>query len=168
MVTTKIYWIEYGKIGPKQLGLMARPRGNDWLEDEIRGLQMGGVKTVISLLEHAEVEDLGLSDEEAWCRRVGIEYINFPIEDNNIPRKDEAFIELLDTLNEKLRKGEKVAIHCRMGIGRASLVVAGMLLREGMSAEEAFSFISRERQVEVPDTDEQVEWMEKMERWLRR
>ncbi len=168
MVTTNIYWIEYGNIGPRQLGMMARPRGNDWLEDEIRGLQMRGVKAVVSLLEHAEVEELGLSDEEAWCRRVGIEYINFPIEDNNIPRKDEAFIELLDTLNEKLRKGEKVAIHCRMGIGRASLVVAGMLLREGMSAEEAFSFISREREVEVPDTDEQVEWMEKMEHWLRR
>lgn len=168
MVTTKIYWIEYGNIGPKQLGMMARPRGNDWLEDEAMGLQMRGIKTVISLLEHEEVDELGLSEEKAWCQRMGIEYIDFPIEDNSVPRKDNAFLELLDTIYQKLKKGEKVAIHCRMGIGRASLVVAGMLIREGMSAEEAFDFISREREVEVPDTDEQVEWMEGMERWLKR
>lgn len=168
MVTTKIYWIEYGSIGPKQLGMMARPRGEDWLEDEIRGLQMRGINAVVSLLEHSETEELGLSDEEAWCHRVGIEYINFPIEDNNVPRKDESFLGLLHTLLQKIHKGEKVAIHCRMGIGRASLVVAGMLLREGLSADEAFSLISREREVEVPDTEEQVEWMEKMEHWLKR
>lgn len=168
MVTTKIYWIEYGKIGPKQLGMMSRPRGNDWLEDEIKGLQLRGVKTVVSLLEYGEIEELGLSDEEAWCHRSNIEYINFPIEDNNVPQREDAYMELLDTLGHKLQQGEKVAIHCRMGIGRASLIIAGMLMREGMTTEEAFEFISRQRELEVPDTEEQSQWMQGMERWLHR
>jgi protein-tyrosine phosphatase len=168
MVTTKIHWIEYGKIGPKQLGMMSRPRGNDWLEDEIKGLQLRGVHTVVSLLEYDEIQELGLEDEEAWCRRSAIEYINFPIEDNKVPPHDDTYLDLLDTLRAKLQQGQKVAIHCRMGIGRASLVIAGLLIREGMTAEQAFAFISKQREMEVPDTEEQVQWMQGMERWLQR
>lgn len=35
-----IYWINDQKIGDELIGTMARPRGNDWLDDEIRGLKL--------------------------------------------------------------------------------------------------------------------------------
>jgi hypothetical protein len=31
----EIYWVK--ELAPKRLGLMARPRSGDWLEDEIAG-----------------------------------------------------------------------------------------------------------------------------------
>jgi hypothetical protein len=43
-----IYWIK----GPwsSKLAILARPRGHDWLADEIAGWQTGGVQVVVSLL----------------------------------------------------------------------------------------------------------------------
>ena len=42
-------------------GIMPRPRGNDWLEDEIKQLRLNGVNTIISLLESEEILALGLA-----------------------------------------------------------------------------------------------------------
>jgi len=40
---SKIHWINEDKIGEKLIGTMARPRGNDWLNDEIKGLKFRDV-----------------------------------------------------------------------------------------------------------------------------
>ena len=58
-----IYWIENPTQG--RIGIMPRPRGGDWLEDEVRSLQRSGVDVVVSLLERHEVEELDLQEEQA-------------------------------------------------------------------------------------------------------
>lgn len=45
--------------------------------------------------------------------------------------------------------------HCRYGIGRASLLAAAVLVREGVDADEAWQRIGVARGHVVPDTDEQ-------------
>ena len=47
-MNTEIYWIK--AAGPGKLAVMPRPRGGDWLEDEIRGLKRFGVDILVSLL----------------------------------------------------------------------------------------------------------------------
>ena len=49
---TKVYWI----AGPWQgrLGIVPRPRGADWLDDETRAWRDVGIDMVVSLLEPAE------------------------------------------------------------------------------------------------------------------
>jgi len=42
---------------------MARPRGNEWLEDEILSLKRQDVQVIVSLLERNEVYELGLEKE---------------------------------------------------------------------------------------------------------
>jgi hypothetical protein len=64
---TKVYWIEKFENGAA-LGIMPRPRGNDWLEDEIKVLAQKGVGTVVSLLEKDEIQELGLREEGRICR----------------------------------------------------------------------------------------------------
>jgi predicted protein tyrosine phosphatase len=50
-------------------------------------------------------------------------------------------------------------IHCRAGIGRTSVVATGVLLHAGFEVTEAFEKISEIRGVQVPDTQEQYDWV---------
>jgi hypothetical protein len=81
---SKIYWIEAPTIG--RLGIMARPRAGDWLEDEIAGWEAAGINSVVCLLEPDEANELGLGEEEEFCQRHGIEFISFPIPDRGLPK----------------------------------------------------------------------------------
>lgn len=67
----KIYEIE--RIGNGFLAVMARPRPEDWLEDEIRSLKSQGIGSVVSLLEPVEAIDVGLADERIVCEKAEIE-----------------------------------------------------------------------------------------------
>ena len=85
---SKIHWINEGKIGENKIGTMARPRGNDWLDDEIKwSKNPREVDCLVSLLENSEEWDLYgyLQGEREFCKNWGIEFINFPIKDVNIP-----------------------------------------------------------------------------------
>ena len=142
---------------------MARPRGNDWLEDEIKWMKIKGVDILVSLLEFSESNKLGLKNEEIICKTQGIEFINFPIRDVQTPNNENDFCELANQLTHKIKGGKSVVIHCRMGIGRASILAAGILLKFGFTATNVFDIISKYRKLKVPDTDEQRKWLISME-----
>ena len=57
-----IYWIP--GPWPGRLAILARPRGDEWLSDEVEGWHDAGVQVVVSLLTQTEALDLGLKDEE--------------------------------------------------------------------------------------------------------
>ncbi|MCE7996479.1 MAG: tyrosine protein phosphatase [Roseivirga sp.] len=153
----RIYWID--KIPNHKLGMMARPRGNDWLYDDIKKLSLHDVGVVISLLEPTEIRELGLNNEGEHCESVGIHFINYPIEDRSLPHSQSTFNELIDTLSQKLSAGKKVVVHCRMGIGRTSMVCAALLIRNGVDPKEVFDILSETRTFQVPDTPEQAQWV---------
>ena len=56
-----IYWID--QLAPHRLAIMPRPRGGDWLEDEIRSLRLEGVDVLVSLLTETEARELELDSE---------------------------------------------------------------------------------------------------------
>ncbi len=59
---TNIYWIK--TPGKGKVGIMPRPRGDDWLEDEIISFKKAGVSVVVSLLTLPEIKELFLSEEK--------------------------------------------------------------------------------------------------------
>jgi hypothetical protein len=67
---TTVYWLN-SDINSR-IGIMPRPRGGDWLEDEIRSLRDSNVDIVVSLLEQAEIDELDLRDEPGCCENYGI------------------------------------------------------------------------------------------------
>lgn len=159
---TRIYWIRQLENGA-QIGIMARPRGEDWLEEEVEQLKSQGVQVLVSLLEREEISELGLNSEARYCEKHSIEFINFPIPDRNIPKNDQPVIALVKNLADKIDSGSSIVIHCRMGIGRSSIIAAAVLLRKGFKAKDLLKEISRVRGLAVPDTNEQVDWLVKME-----
>jgi len=73
----EVFWIRAPLMG--RLAIMPRPRAGEWLDDEIIGWQTEGIDTVVSLLELAEISELGLEREAELSQESGIEFISFPI-----------------------------------------------------------------------------------------
>jgi protein-tyrosine phosphatase len=152
-----VFWIRAPLIG--RLAVMPRPRAGEWLDDEIIGWQTEGIDTVISLLELAEISELGLEREAELSREHGIEFVSFPIPDRGLPASLRDATTLVYAVASQIREGKAVAIHCRAGIGRSSLIAAGVLICSGLSAGDAFRKISVARGIDVPDTEAQREWV---------
>jgi protein-tyrosine phosphatase len=158
----KIYWL-HNFENASRLGIMARPRGNEWLEEDIISLKKQGVQTIVSLLDRNEIYELGLEKESELCLKHGIEYINFPIVDRNIPKPDHGFHSFIGQLNERISAGKHMVIHCRMGIGRSTIIAGCLLIRPGYKTDDIIAHISKIRGLRVPDTDEQIAWLKKQE-----
>ena len=158
----EIYWIPEVTTG--RLGIMARPRSGEWLPDEVSGWCSVGLNAVVCLLEASEIRELELHDEPVLCASSQIEFISFPITDRGVPSSVRQTAELVDRVVSFLRDGSSVAIHCRAGIGRSSLIAACVLLKLGFRREEIFPLLSRVRGVPVPDTPAQVQWLSKFSR----
>jgi protein-tyrosine phosphatase len=117
---------------------MPRPRGNDWLSDDLRILRHAGVDVIVSALTAAEAEELGLTAEALECTQNGLLFISFPIEDRSLPTDQTKFDSLVDQLLQFSRNGKAIVVHCRAGIGRSSLIAACVLVKMGLSPEIAF------------------------------
>jgi hypothetical protein len=70
MIWTELHWVE--GPWPGKLALAARPRGGEWLGDEIRNWHNAGVNTVFSLLTAEEEEDLDIAAEAAQAKAQGM------------------------------------------------------------------------------------------------
>jgi protein-tyrosine phosphatase len=154
------YWIETGI--PAKLAIMPRPNGGKHLEDEIRILKREGTDVLVSLLTPEEDIELALELERAACSGHGIRFRSFPIPDRDVPPSTEAFLKFIDTLHQDLLQGRSIVAHCRAGIGRSSLLLASLLRREGLSTDDAFRRITQARRMLVPDTPEQLHWVENL------
>ena len=155
---TKLYWLE--DRWPGRVALSSRPRGGDWLEDEVAEWKRVGVTTVLSLLEQQEQQELDLQNEADEVRRQGLEFVSLPIPDRHVPRSEVALAQPLEKLDRTLREGRNVLIHCRQGVGRSGLIAACLLVKKGMSPGAAIEKISAVRGVRVPETEEQREWID--------
>lgn len=158
-MSTELYWLN--GPWPAKLALSARPRGGDWLHDEIAKWKRSGIDVIVSLLTPEEERDLDLNEEETEARKQGIEFTSFPIPDRQVPKSDPKFRVALEQLNEKLSAGRNVLIHCRQGVGRTGLVASCLLIKTGMSPGAAVDAASSARGVSVPETVEQRNWIER-------
>ncbi len=101
---TEPYWIEWHGTG--RLGVSARPRGGDWLEDEMKAWRAGGVDVVVSLLRSDEVPDLNIESEAEFCKSSGMEFRSFPIEDRGVPKSADGAIVFAQKLANSLQAGK--------------------------------------------------------------
>src|SRR4051794_38169053 len=109
-----LYWIDTPR--PGHLAIMPRPRGGDWLEDEVRGWRQAGIDVVVSLLTSEEATELAIVEEAQLCQAAGIEFLSFPVVDRGVPASRSAASALLHSLDAQLVAGKTLAIHCRQGI----------------------------------------------------
>ena len=154
----ELYRIE--QIDPGTLSIMARPRGEDWLMDEIQAWQEAGVDVIVSLLTLEEQTELGLDEEASWCAQHQLAFWSLPIADRALPSETAAADRLIEEIVAALNGGKHVAVHCRMGIGRSAMLVAAALVALGDAPQQAFDRIEIARGLPMPDTCQQRRWVE--------
>jgi protein-tyrosine phosphatase len=138
---------------------MARPRGGDWLTDELTGLADAGVDLLVSALTDGELAELELRDEAKLARAAGLDFVRYPIPDVSLPPDLPAELALTAQLADEVRAGAFVVIHCRAGIGRSSMLVGAVLVRLGVPPDDAWELIRDARGLRVPDNFEQERWL---------
>jgi protein-tyrosine phosphatase len=154
----ELYWLD--GPWPGKLAVAPRPRGGDWLEDDIASWKRAHIDAVVSLLTPDEERDMDLRDEGAEVRTQGMDFTSFPIPDRQIPRSEAKWAEVLERVDQALSTGKNVLVHCRQGIGRSGLVAACLLVKKGMSPGAAVESVSAARGMSVPETPEQRDWID--------
>lgn len=152
----EIHWIEGNP--PPGLAIVIRPQGDEWLEHELRGIKYRGIDTIVSLLEPFEADFLGLAEERATAERVGLTFLSYPIQDGSVPRDVVQFRSFIQGIADRLDAGERIGVHCRGCIGRATITAACALIHRGWKARDALEAIAEARGFAVPDTLEQEDW----------
>jgi protein-tyrosine phosphatase len=156
---TELYWLE--GPWPGKLAMAARPRGGDWLPEDIAAWKRAGIAAVLSLLTPEEETELDLRDEASEATTQGIKFLSFPIPDRQVPTSEAKLAQTLETLSDTLSAGKNVVVHCRQGVGRSGLVATCLLVRKGMSPGAAVESVSEARGVSVPETGEQRDWIDR-------
>lgn len=155
-----VFWIERTpKLPAPSLAIVLRPRGDDWLPDELSRMKHEGVRTIVSMLESEEAGWLGLSEEATTAADLGLEFLSYPIPDRQVPADVAGFSAFIRILAERVGRNQSVGVHCRGSIGRSTLTVAATLIHLGWKASDALASIEKARGCPVPDTDEQRKWI---------
>jgi protein-tyrosine phosphatase len=154
------------RLGKGSLAVMAKPVAGEWIADEFSGIARAGVTEMVSLLERHEIRELGLSEAPALCAANAIGFTAFPIPDRGLPALPAVFV-LVRELARRIGDGTHAVIHCRAGIGRTGLLAAAVLVRHGHAAGTAFKMVAAARGVQVPDTEEQFDWVVRHQARLR-
>lgn len=150
-------WI--GEADPSRLAFVLRPRGDEWLQVDLEQARASGIDILVSLLTAGDNEELGLNEESRIAQQLGMRFFSYPILDRCTPSDAESFRSLILKLRDEVRGGRSIGAHCRGCIGRATVLLACIMIALGWNAEAALRRIEKARGFQVPDTLEQLKWI---------
>ncbi len=152
----EIYWVD--ATLPGKVGVCERPRGGNFLRDDMHHLRQLGVDVLVSALVDQEVERAWLLPAPEAATLAGIELVRIPTSNLGTPNLEDVF-PLLEQLAARVRDGHGVAAHCWAGVGRSPTIAASLLVLLGHEPEDAWTRITLARGRETPDTKEQTRWV---------
>lgn len=158
------YWLVEGQVAG-----CSRPGGSNRISSstvdrqtlvaDLRWLKEQGIGALLSLTEDPLPAD-ELEAEALTCLHV-------PVVDMRSPTPEQLF-ECLDYIDLERSRGNAVAVHCLMGQGRTGTILAALLVRQGLPAEEAIARLqsicpgalsSEEQRQALKDFDRHRPWL---------
>ena len=121
------------------------------MEQVIGNIWVGGANSPELIVNRGFNAVLDLREEDSqdyrsFLQEHNIDYLNIKIPDRH-GASAEDLSKIVEWLEEKDKKGDKVLVHCNLGRGRAALVVAAYMVHEGATPDEAVRKIKEKRQV---------------------
>jgi protein-tyrosine phosphatase len=165
MPRSRHYWVPGPWKG--RVAIVPRPRGGDWLADEVGAWYHVGFTTVVCALTGPELTELNLLNERKVVEDAGLRFVHVPIPDRGTPSSPCSIRTLMLPVHQDVSGGGCVAVHCRQGIGRSSMLAASLLTWAGVSIEQAIDTIRTARGCEVPETSDQLEWIRQFATFIR-
>jgi len=124
------------------------------LATDLEAVRAWEPQVIVALLEEHEFAGLGIPEFRRRVAAAGLPWAFAPIPDGGVP--DEAFLRTWDILGPRvrnvLRRGGRVLIHCRAGLGRTGLLAASLLVELGMAPQAAIDGVRAARRdtIETP------------------
>ena len=143
-------------------GLQIEPHGGLSIDDQaldktMRDLADKGVELLVGIVEDVEIEELDYRDIQDAAARQRIAVKRCPLPDFTAPDAD--FLQRWRPIETRaialLRRGGGVAVHCLAGEGRSPLMAAYLLVRLGLTPDNALHAV-RTALPDAIETDEQL------------
>lgn len=118
----------------------------------LQKLEALGITAIVNMRMHSEYADAVYK---------GIKYLHLPTPDNTPPT-----LETLEKgatfVDDEIKNGGKVYIHCRQGLGRGPTMTIAYLIKIGMTLDDAISLVRKVRTFINPRPS-QIEQLKKLE-----
>ncbi|RWO88608.1 ADP-ribosylglycohydrolase family protein [Mesorhizobium sp.] len=120
-----------------------------------------GAAAVLTLVEDLELSELRIENLGSEVRRRHMDWIHAPIVDISVPdsRFEQEWPENSAKLLGLLRRGNRVLVHCRGGIGRAGMISARLLVELGADPQDALTIVRTARHPNAAETKAQEMWV---------
>lgn len=134
--------------------------GRAWRRDlraDIEAIRSAGFETVLTLVDDAELDAMGVAGLGVCLREAGIGWLRLPIPDFGVPaaRAWAGWPEIEAMLRVRLLAGERLLVHCAAGLGRTGMIAAVLLRALGLGADDAILRVRKARPGTI-ETDEQA------------
>ena len=137
--------------------------GRQWtrvLDADLQTIQAWGASAVLSLVEPHEFARLGVPDFAQAIARTPLQWLQVPITDMATPGAATlaAWRAQGPALLQALNSGQRVLVHCAAGLGRTGMLVAKLLVLNGVRADEAIAQVRKARPGTI-ETEAQADWV---------
>lgn len=143
-------------IVPSKVATIPLPGAVIDINHDMAALRAVGVTTLITLTYNDLPQDA--------LKRHGLRNVHLPIYDRQPPSIGQLKM-LTKRMTEMIERGDVLAVHCRAGIGRTGTIVAGWLIKEGLTAQAALDRI-RSINKHYVQTEEQEQFLFEFEQHL--
>ncbi len=120
----------------------------------LKKLKALGITGIVNMRMHAQYSESAYE---------GFNYLHLPTPDNTPPSM-EILIKGADFADAEIKRGGKVYIHCRQGLGRGPTMTIAYLIKSGLTFADAFALVKKVRPF-IDPRPEQVERLKELERY---
>lgn len=122
----------------------------------LKKLKALGVTAIVNMRTHNDYSD---------AEHAGIKYLHLPTVDNTPPPLD-VLLKGADFMDDEIKNGGVVYVHCRQGLGRGPTMAMAYLIKTGLSFENAYEMIKRVR-IFINPRPGQIERLKELEAYYK-
>jgi protein-tyrosine phosphatase len=144
--------------GDNLIGLTILPGRKDRnrnIEEDLNTIKSENINNIICLVSEDEFTEYGIPDLRKQYENKGFNVKYGSIKDQGVPTP-EAAKEILEWMDERINKKEKVLVHCVGGLGRTGTVAACYLKKySGLNGKDAIEIVRECRSPRAVENDTQ-------------